>query len=243
MRRKISESDSDTRGRLLDVATKLFGSRSFESVSVRDITSRAKANLGAVNYYFGSKVNLIREVLKTLAAPIDAERVRSLHAYLGTLNGARPEIETVVRILVEPFIRASKDKKGRGIYYPRLIILARTVPGNLIGPYISDQHDAMARQYVSAFVEAVPDLTEEEACWRYEFIIGAALNIVGDGLRSYRLKRLSNGKCDTDDPDRIVEELVTFVAAGMLGKLPKHGERKTPRFATKSLELSRSSSR
>jgi AcrR family transcriptional regulator len=220
MDRKAIRSKSDTKAQILDAAIRLFGDRSFDTVSVRDITSEAKANLGAVNYYFVSKVNLIREVLRTLATPINEARLNSLNAYETSLNGGRPDLETLIRMLVEPFVRLAKDRGGLGIYYPRLMMMARTLPGNLIGSYLSEQHDAMARQFVKAIGRALPNLDEEEIFWRYDFTIGSLLNIVGDAYRSHRLRRLSNGQCDTDDPDRIIDELVAFVSAGMRGAAP-----------------------
>jgi AcrR family transcriptional regulator len=229
MDRKVIRSESATKAQILDAAIRLFGDRSFDAVSVRDITSKAKANLGAVNYHFVSKLNLIREVLKTLASPINEARLTSLNAYETSLNGGRPDLETLIRILVEPFVRSAKDRGGRGIYYPRLMMLARTLPGDLIGSYLSEQHDAMARQFVKAIGRALPNLDEEEIFWRYDFAIGSTLNIVGDAYRSHRLRRLSGGQCDTDDADRIVDELVAFVSAGMRGAAP--ARRKKPLMA------------
>jgi AcrR family transcriptional regulator len=226
MRQRLNRSESTTKLQILDAAIQLFGERSFDAVSLRDITAKAKANLGAVNYHFGSKLNLIREVLKALAAPINEERIASLSEYEASLNGSRPDLETVVRILVGPFVYAARNKDSRSFYYPRLLMLARTLPGNLIGSFISDQHDTMARQFIKAFGRAVPELAEEDAFWRYDFTIGAMLNIVGDSYRSYRLKRLSDGRCDTDDADRIIDELVTFVAAGMKGPAPRRSAKK-----------------
>lgn len=228
MRPKLLRSESATKAQILDAAIRLFGERSFDTVSLRDITAAAKANLGAVNYHFGSKLNLIREVLKALAAPINEERIALLTDYEASLKGARPDLETVIRLLVGPFVKAARNKESRSIYYPRLLMLARTLPGNLIGSFISDQHDTMARQFIKAISHAVPNLAEEEAFWRYDFTIGAMLNIVCDSYRSYRLRRLSEGLCDTDDADRIIDELVTFVAAGMHGRSPARAARRKP---------------
>ncbi|MCW5705289.1 MAG: helix-turn-helix transcriptional regulator, partial [Bradyrhizobium sp.] len=74
-------AESATKALILDTAIRLFGTKSFETVSLRDITAAAKVNLGAVNYHFGSKFNLIREVLQTLAEPITEERLASLSLY------------------------------------------------------------------------------------------------------------------------------------------------------------------
>jgi AcrR family transcriptional regulator len=226
MRRKLIRSESATKAQILDTAIRLFGARSFDAVSLRDITAEAKANLGAVNYHFKSKLNLIREVLKTLASPINEERLKTLDSYEASLKDARPDLEVLIRLLVEPFVRSARKKGGLGVFYPRLLMLARTLPGNLIGSFISEQHDAMALRFVKAIGRALPDMNEEEIFWRYDFIIGATLNIVGDTYRSYRLKRLSGGQCDTDDADRIIDELVAFVSAGMRGVSP--ARRKKP---------------
>ena len=53
-----------TRQALLDHATNVFAERGFESASVREITRRAETNQAAINYHFGGKGSLYREVLK-----------------------------------------------------------------------------------------------------------------------------------------------------------------------------------
>ena len=50
--------------RLLAVAADCFARDGFDAVSVRDITSRARANLGAVTYHFGSKEALFHAVIE-----------------------------------------------------------------------------------------------------------------------------------------------------------------------------------
>ncbi|MEP7086753.1 MAG: CerR family C-terminal domain-containing protein [Gemmatimonadota bacterium] len=55
---------ADTRERILEAATRLFTERGFAKVTVRDITSDAKANLAAVSYHFGDKLGLYERVLE-----------------------------------------------------------------------------------------------------------------------------------------------------------------------------------
>jgi AcrR family transcriptional regulator len=54
---------TDTKARLLSAARKLFGTKGFRAASVREITSLAQANLGAVTYHFGTKAALYVAVL------------------------------------------------------------------------------------------------------------------------------------------------------------------------------------
>jgi AcrR family transcriptional regulator len=49
--------------RLLTAARRLFAERGYEGASIRLITARARANLGAVTYHFGSKQQLYYAVL------------------------------------------------------------------------------------------------------------------------------------------------------------------------------------
>jgi AcrR family transcriptional regulator len=59
-----------TRDALIDAATAIFADKGFEGGSVRLITEKAKANQAAINYHFGGKEGLYREVLR-----------RALHAF------------------------------------------------------------------------------------------------------------------------------------------------------------------
>jgi AcrR family transcriptional regulator len=56
--------DVETRDRLLRAAERLFAERGFKKVTVRDICRAARANVAAVNYHFGDKDGLYREVLQ-----------------------------------------------------------------------------------------------------------------------------------------------------------------------------------
>jgi hypothetical protein len=48
--------------------------------------------------------------------------------------------------------------------------------------------------------------------WRFHFIGGAMAHTVSCG---YVLERYSKGTCRTADPEEALDELVTFLAAGM----------------------------
>jgi AcrR family transcriptional regulator len=56
--------DQETRERLLNAAERLFSERGFKDVTVREICREARANVAAVNYHFGDKLGLYRQVLQ-----------------------------------------------------------------------------------------------------------------------------------------------------------------------------------
>lgn len=55
--------DRETRDRLLKAGTRLFADRGFKHVTVREICRAARANVAAINYHFGDKLGLYREIV------------------------------------------------------------------------------------------------------------------------------------------------------------------------------------
>jgi AcrR family transcriptional regulator len=56
-------SSDETRSALLEAAKRLVFERGYARTSVRDLVSEADANLGAVNYHFGSRENLLNQAM------------------------------------------------------------------------------------------------------------------------------------------------------------------------------------
>ncbi|HEY2434914.1 MAG TPA: CerR family C-terminal domain-containing protein [Vicinamibacterales bacterium] len=78
MRGGRAARQDDTRERLLREARRLFADHGFGNVTVRDICREARANVAAINYHFGDKLGLYREVVQqaiaAMAATNDAAR-------------------------------------------------------------------------------------------------------------------------------------------------------------------------
>jgi len=61
-----------TKDRLLAAASELFAERGFQRTTVRDIAARARVNVAAGNYHYGSKRKLYLEVLRAQFTAIRA---------------------------------------------------------------------------------------------------------------------------------------------------------------------------
>lgn len=92
-------ADRETRERLLRAAEQLFAERGFKAVTVREICQAAHANVAAVNYHFGDKLGLYREVMQVA---IDAMR-QATDAARTAGEGKRPEEQ--LRLYISIFLR------------------------------------------------------------------------------------------------------------------------------------------
>ena len=102
---------TDTKETILDSAEQLFAEQGFAPTSLRAITARAGVNLAAVNYHFGSKADLSREVLARRLEPLNRERLRLLDACEAT---GKPPLEGIVAAFVAPALNLNREAEGAG---------------------------------------------------------------------------------------------------------------------------------
>ena len=79
---------TSTREALLRAGREVFARRGYDGASIREITRRANANLGAVTYHFGGKRHLYHEVLASYVHP-PAQKIGVLVRAQGSPDLAR----------------------------------------------------------------------------------------------------------------------------------------------------------
>jgi AcrR family transcriptional regulator len=92
-------AEAGTRERILEAATALFSEHGFRRVTVRHISRAAGVNLAAVNYHFGDKAGLYREVVQ---AAIEAMRGTTEEA---RREGAGQPAPRRLHVFVRTFVR------------------------------------------------------------------------------------------------------------------------------------------
>lgn len=211
-----SAEEPDTKSRILVAALQVFADVGYDNATLREITTVAGVNIAAVNYHFGSKQALMREVFSGLARPANAIRFAALDACEREAKDRAPSLAKIVEALVGPLVRFSRDREQGGYLLMRLVIQTRALPQQFTNTLVAEQFDPVARRFVDALSRALPGLSRAEVFWRYDFAIGAMMHVISDADRGHhRLLRLSDGLCNTDDPESIVTELVRFIVAGL----------------------------
>jgi AcrR family transcriptional regulator len=86
-----------TAAALLSVGRDLFAQHGFDGASVRAITAKADANLGAITYHFGSKSALYEAVLRSVMVPL-RQRIAAAASEPGK---SLQRVEAMVRALFD----------------------------------------------------------------------------------------------------------------------------------------------
>lgn len=142
-----SESEG-ARERLLEAASRLFSSHSYAGATVRDIVSEAGTNLNSVNYYFGGKSGLYREVmLRELA------RARAFAAELPKAAESDP-LEQRLQLLVLRILTFFVDEHSK---LPRLVSLEVINPSDAlddVSPSMAEEESRELREIVAVALGA-----------------------------------------------------------------------------------------
>ena len=192
----------DTSHALIHAARELFARHGYDGASVRAITARAGANLGAVNYHFGSKRALFEAAIGSFA-----EGARQRIQQTATRPGTSLErIEALVRTFFA-YLHENLD-------LPRLMmhILAGPdpIPESLLRP-IESNYVTLARLIEEG---------QEDGSIRPGDARMMALSIAAQPIWLALARRvLREGMyVDQDRPEvreRLVESVVAFVRAGL----------------------------
>lgn len=201
-----------TKNRILDVAERLFAEQGFAATSMRTITSEAGVNLSAVNYHFGSKDGLVQAIFTRRLAPMNRERLRRLRA-LERRHGASIPLNELVDAFVAPALELSRDERGGGSRFIRLLGRSYTEPSEALQGSVRVMYQEVIESFKPAFAEALPGLDREELYWRLHFLVGTLAYCMSGSnmMRLIATSRLS----DTHEYQRLVERLTAFLTAGL----------------------------
>jgi hypothetical protein len=80
-----------------------------------------------------------------------------------------------------------------------------------------EHFDPMARKFIEALSQALPETTVQTLYWRYNFMPMTVFKSVTDKARESRLARLSEGAADPGNREELEVVLTDFLAAAIRG--------------------------
>jgi AcrR family transcriptional regulator len=203
-------SSDHTRGAILRAAEKLYADRGFADVTLRDIVASAEVNLAAVNYHFGSKDELIAELFVTRSLAMNRERLTELKA-AEAAGGGRAAIDAVLRALVGPILRGCLGPDNQRSDAARFMIRASIESVPPIRKIKNREIDHL-RRFAAAMRRSLPEHKDIDLYWGLHFALAMAHQTIRD---SERLLKLSEGKCDLDDVDAVIDRVVEVAVLGL----------------------------
>ena len=103
------KSNGLAKERLLGVAEQLFAERGFEGTSVRQLTAKADCNVAAINYHFGGKEQLYREIF---VRHMDILRDLRINAIEKVMKKSNVSLEELLHAFVKSFIKPLLNEKS-----------------------------------------------------------------------------------------------------------------------------------
>ena len=210
--REIKFPQSESKRRLLDAAEQLFAERGFDSVSVRDVTQQANANVAAVNYHFGSREGLIALVVTRYVTPINDERLLRLDALEAKWPGKVVPVEELIDAFVRPLVGMVRKSELSERLFCKLMGRVFSLQGEALPPMVEEQTKAVVDRFIKAFGRALPGLPEEDVIWRIHFMVGSVIHLL---LNQEMLFRLTSGASGSPGMEAVIGRLIRFAAAGL----------------------------
>lgn len=210
----------DTVTRILDTAEVLFAERGFAETSLRNITSKAKVNLAAVNYHFGSKKSLIQAVFARYLDPF-TER---FHTALDELearhrrNGSEIPLEELLETMAQTVLEVPAERNSLKVFM-RLLGLAYSQAQGHLRRYIQEEYGGVFTRFTELVRRATPELPDAERFWRLHFVLGTVIFTLSglDALRDIAEKDYGEHVTVRD----LVRRLRPVVVAAMNAPLPE----------------------
>jgi len=196
----------DTKQKILDTAERLIADQGYASTSLRHIIGEAGVNLAAVHYHFGSKEDLLDELIQNKAAAVNAERLARLDRFEAEAGGKPVPVDKVLAAFFEPMIES-------GTRNPQFVkLMGRMQAEGLLPAVVAKHFQPTLVRFTQALRRAVPHVPEGELLSRFQFMIGAMSHAVC-GLRHVAIQ--SPAPIEIPDFRRTMRRLMVFLSAGL----------------------------
>jgi len=179
----------DTKQKILDAAEQLIAGQGYAATSLRQIITSAGVNLASIHYHFGSKEELLDELVRRKAVPVNEKRLEILDRYAAEAGGGPVPIEKVLDAFLTPMAEAATRQ-------PQFVrVMGRVIVEGLLPAVIQKNFQPVLNRFIGALREGLPHLSASEFQWRIQFMIGAMAHtmcgtIEQDGDFGTRIARL-----------------------------------------------------
>ncbi|WP_299742304.1 TetR/AcrR family transcriptional regulator [Rossellomorea sp. y25] len=191
----------DKKERILKAAEQAFAHEG-SNFSLRTVTEMAEVNVAAVNYYFGSKSQLIEELVEGISGELNKEQLRRLSEL------DQCQVSDIVEAFTTPFFLLYSNKADRKVKTAILGRLLIDTQAETRETFYQNTREIDAA-YLEALKKRLPELSEEELYWRYRNMIGLIIHNLGKFID------LPDGNSSSLSDRELISRIVGFCSAGL----------------------------
>ena len=197
-----------TKERLLEAAERLFAREGLSKTSLRSITEEAGVNVAAIHYHFGSKDDLLAEILRQRVAPMNRERLAKLAEIESRIPEGPLPLEPVLRAFIEPAFRLRSEISGNE-HVGRLFGRLYCEPDEVLESTMREVFETAALRFRAALERALPGLSPRELDLRQLFLTGTMVHVLL-GRRAWHAPNLPS-----EADAAVINQLIAFSTAGL----------------------------
>jgi AcrR family transcriptional regulator len=212
-----------TRDNIMDAAERLFAENGIGATSLRAIMEAAGVNAAAIAYHFGSKEDLIREILGRRLSPLNRERLKMLDALEAGAGKHSMTSDAILHAFIAPALRLASDRSRGGAYFIRFLGRLYGDAGTGSKKLLQEHFGELLSRFFAALKRSKPGVAEKKLIWGFYFLVGSLAYAMVD--RSL-IHGMSKGRYSPDDSETAIRELVAFAVAGLNGANSKYRSEK-----------------
>jgi AcrR family transcriptional regulator len=199
-----------TQIKILEAAESELAEYGYAGASIRNITQRAGVNVASINYHFGSKEKLIKELFKFRIMPLNELRLGMLEeTQAGSEDGVVP-VSGLVDILVRPAVARLMTKDGRR--FVQAMARCMSEPLDFMCELDEEIFQEVFTTFLAAFQKALPDLDPSRVMIKLNFII---CSMVGFMMHFPRMEQFTGFDLSKEQFDQVLDQYIEFISAGI----------------------------
>ena len=208
---------SDTKTKILDVAERLFAEVGIHATSIRQIVKEAGVNVASLHYHFGSKEEVIHQIITRRLRPINELKIKRLDQLQEETASKPQELEAVLRAFIEPHIQMQKVAGDKVKILMKLMVQIED-EGERLKLMQDPVFMNVFNRFTSALQSILPHLSFSELIWRFKFMIFSMHAI----MLQHPMPTNSQFKDEKESTEDTINYVITFLKAGFLAPASTH---------------------
>ena len=123
---RAQSDDKSTRQNLLETAGQIIAEKGFDRATGKEICDQARANVAAINYYFGGMEGLYHAILHE--APLKFVSVEAVTAAIADKHDAKAKLEAVIGLMVGALTAPGRLRRSRQRRAPLVVVRSAVDP-------------------------------------------------------------------------------------------------------------------